>query len=82
MADQTVRVLDAETQQIVTIPASELAPGMMRVHIEGVEGDVFVEAGTLETSPHRHPPCDETTRDFLRQLQEVLADAHLLTVEE
>ena len=45
MADQTARVLDANTQQIITIPASELAPGMMRVHIEGVEGDVFVEAG-------------------------------------
>jgi hypothetical protein len=82
MAEQTVRVLDAETQQIITIPASELTPGMMRVRIEGVEGDVFVEAGTLETSPHRHPPFDEKTRDFLRQLQEALAEVRPKTVEQ
>lgn len=82
MTDQTVRVLDAATQQIITIPASELAPGMMRVHIEGVEGDVFVEAGTLETSAHRHPPFDEKTRAFLRQLQEALAEVHPRTVEQ
>jgi hypothetical protein len=47
-----------------------------------VEGDVFVEAGTLETSPHRHPPFDEKTRDFLRQLQEALAEVHPRTVEQ
>jgi hypothetical protein len=82
MADQTVRVLDAETQQMIIIPASELAPGMMRVHIEGVEGDVFVEGGTLETSPHRHPPFDGKTRDFLRHLQGAMAEVHPRTVEQ
>lgn len=82
MATQTVRVLDTTTQQIITIPASELTPGMMRVHIEGVEGDVFVEAGTLETSPHRHPPFDEKTRAFLRQLQVALGEVHPKTVEQ
>jgi hypothetical protein len=44
-----VKVYDAKTKEVVTIPASELAPGMIRANIEGV-GEVFIAASELEAS--------------------------------
>jgi hypothetical protein len=39
-ASGTVRVIDPDTGKTVTIPASELAPGMLRVQEVGGEGEV------------------------------------------
>ena len=41
MNEQLVRVLDQESDKIVAVPRSELAPGFVRVYIPG-QGEVFI----------------------------------------
>src|SRR5690242_11984238 len=60
MTQGTIRILDLDTKKVTTIPASELAPGMIRVKYEGLEGEFFVEAAKLKSrAPLRHPPFGE-----------------------
>jgi hypothetical protein len=77
-----VRMLDLDTGKITSIPAAELAPGMIRVMLEGQEGEFWVDAGKAKASPYRHPPFDEHTRDYLRYLQETLSEVDPVTLEE
>jgi hypothetical protein len=50
-----VKIYDAKTKVVTTIPASELAPGMIRVNIEGV-GEVFIEAGAMTYAEEKKLP--------------------------
>jgi hypothetical protein len=40
-----VQVYDSTTEILSTIPARELAPGMMRVKMDGIEGDCWMQQG-------------------------------------
>jgi hypothetical protein len=83
MAQEAVRVLDTKTNKITTIPACELAEGMIRARVDGIEGEVFVDAKTLrKETTFRHPPFDEKVRDLLREFAEALADVYPTTVEQ
>lgn len=85
MAEKTVRVLDSQTGKIISIPASELAPGMVLARMDSPEGDlgeVYVDASTVETAPLRHPPFDDNGREFLRRLAYHLAEVCPRTVED
>lgn len=72
---------DFDTQTLSAIPAAELAPGMVRVRMNGVEGSVWVEAARLQKSPDRHPPFPEQGRDYLRQIKAALDEVYPLTLE-
>jgi hypothetical protein len=50
----TVRLFDYETQQVRLIPASELAEGWMKVRIQGLDGEYWVDASKTKPSPIRH----------------------------
>jgi len=78
---QRVSVYDFETQTFSTIPAAELAPGMVCVRIDGVEGDVWVDGAQLPLNSHQHPPFDEEIRDLLRQIQAALDEVYPMSLE-
>jgi hypothetical protein len=82
VAEDMVRVLDLQTQTITTIPARELAPGMVRCQVRGIEGEVWVAASALKPSPIRHPPFPEEVRDLLRELAETFHDVYPRSVDE
>ena len=76
-----VRVYDIETNTVTTIPAEELAPGMVQVQIQGQEGLFWVDASRLQRSQYRHPPFSEDMRDHLREIQNALNEVYPQTLE-
>jgi hypothetical protein len=82
MDGQKVRVLDLRTHRLITIPARELAPGMVRVRAESIEGDVWVEAAQVHQGPVLQPPLGEDVRRVVRHICDALQDVVPLTVEE
>jgi hypothetical protein len=49
-----VRVYDFDTNKATSIPACELAPGMLKVQIRGFEGEFWVDATQLWQSLPQH----------------------------
>jgi hypothetical protein len=72
---KTVRIYDPATRKINTIPAAELAPGMVEAQVEGV-GRVWINSATVKLSgKFKHPPFDTEMRDFIeREIQKPLAE--------
>jgi hypothetical protein len=82
MAIPTVRVEDPDTKQIVTIPATELAPGMIRVKVEG-RGEFFADASTLNAEGEpRHPQFPEQIRAAVSAIRDAFADVRPLSSDE
>ena len=84
---QHVRVYDFQTKALTSIPASELASGMVRATVEGIEGEVWVDASQVhasqgETSQFRHPPFSEPVRERLEIIRRTLADVSPQSLEE
>jgi hypothetical protein len=82
MDGQTVRVLDLRTHRLITIPARELAPGMVRARVEGIEGDVWVDASQVRQGSVRQPPFGEDVLRVVRHIRDALLDVVPMTVEE
>jgi hypothetical protein len=82
MAEEMVRVLDPATGQLTTIPARELAPGMIRATVQGIEGEVWLSAAALGPSPLRHPPFGEELRQRMVELRDTFHDVYPRTAEE
>jgi hypothetical protein len=82
MVEEMVRVYDFTTKKLFTIPERELAPGMVRARVAGIDGEVWVAAETLKDSDYRHPPFPEDVRALIRRLHEVFKDVYPQTVEE
>jgi hypothetical protein len=68
MALTTVRVFDFDTRQVTTIPASELASGMILARVQGIEGQVFVNAAQGKEGRFCHPPFPDPVRELLVQM--------------
>jgi hypothetical protein len=85
MTTPTVHVEDPETKQLTTIPASELAPGMVKVRVEPTGEEYFVAAASLtptaDATNFRHPPFSEEVRDLLRTIRDTFADVRPLSLE-
>jgi hypothetical protein len=83
MPERTVRLYDFRTKQLTKIPARELAPGMVRARITGIDGEVFVDAAqVLRGGEVRHPPFPDAVREQLRRLYETFQDVYPKTLEE
>src|SRR4051794_30874719 len=54
--EEKVRVYDVRTKTLRQIPASELTPGMAPVHIEGVEGTVWIKPLSAQAREERPSP--------------------------
>ena len=88
MGDDTrfVNVFDFKTQTTTTIPAAELAPGMVQITIQGREGIFWANlsdaASGLLPSPFRHPPFDKKIKGKLRKIMGLLKEVHSLSLKE
>lgn len=68
----------------MTIPASELAPGFVRAAVEGIDGEVYVnaaEAAETCTGSFRQPPFPPEYRHIFENLAEVFRDVYPNTPE-
>lgn len=84
MNTDTARMYDPDTGNIVTIPARELAEGMVRAKIDGIEGEVWVDSHDprwLE-GPLRQPPFPEEIRAIFGNLQRTFREVYPISVEQ
>jgi hypothetical protein len=72
---KTVRVHDPATGKIQTIPAVELAPGMVEADVEGV-GRVWINSAQVKGGrENKHPPFEPELRDTIeKEIQKPLAE--------
>jgi hypothetical protein len=80
---KTVRVHDPATGKIHTIPAAELAPGMVEADVEGV-GRVWINSAAVKGGGElKHPPFEPEVRDFSeRETQKPLAEVGSKTLAQ
>src|SRR5690348_902347 len=71
-----VRYFDAETRQVVSIPAAELAPGMIRARIEGIDEPVWVDPAQLQAGPVCHASLSPGQVAAVRAIQQALAEVY------
>jgi hypothetical protein len=79
---ETVPYFDVEVGHVVHIPVSELRPGVVQAHIQGIEGLVWVSPDQLQPGEVRHPPFGEDILAYLRQIQAAFAEHRPLSLEE
>ena len=79
--NEQVRLYDFDTKSVTTIPTRELAPGMVKVQIRGLEGDYWVDGSKLKKSPPRHAPFGEEYQDRFAFLQATFHDVYPQTLE-
>ena len=77
-----IRVFNLETHAVTLMPADELAPGMVRARVEGVDGDVWIDSAGLHPGEYRHPPFSPPVREQLRLIHEALDEVYPQSVEE
>jgi hypothetical protein len=70
-----VRIYDPDTRKINTMPAAELAPGMVQAQVEGV-GLVWINSAAVKGGrEYKHPPFEPWLREFIeREIQKPLAE--------
>ena len=76
-----VKVYDAETKTVSTIPASELAPGMVRVQVSGSDEILWMDGSQLKQSEYRHPPFSGVRREKVLFIADSLKDVSPMTYE-
>lgn len=82
---QTVNLYDFRSKKITTIPAAELAPGLVRAKVNGVDGEVYVDAAdALENCVAicRHPPFPAEYCHIFEKFAEVFRDVYPITAAE
>jgi hypothetical protein len=83
---ERVPLYDFKTQTISTIPASELAPGMVQVTVRRddgtVEEGVWVENTALELNAYQHPQFSEEVRVYFQRLKASLDDVYPQSLEQ
>jgi hypothetical protein len=79
---ELVPFFDVESGRVVRIPASELRPGVVQARVQGIEGLVWLLPGQLKQGDVKHPPFDEGTRTYIRQIREAFAEHRPLSFEE
>jgi hypothetical protein len=82
MSEKMVRILDPATGKIITIPARELAPEMIRADLLGVGDDVYVDASAARPGPILHPPLGPDLRPVMESFARTFHDVHPMTAEQ
>lgn len=79
---EMVRVLN-EDKTVITIPARELAPGMMRVNIQGGEQGVWIKADTIKhVSKIKQPPLDPGMKNIMMRFEYVLNEVYPMSAKK
>ena len=78
-----VRIYDFKTKTITTIPAAELAPGMIRIRLSGSDEIYWVDASQISDAKSRywHPPFSGALKEQIVFIQRALSDVHFKTFE-
>jgi hypothetical protein len=76
------RIFDMDTKEITEVPKSELAPGFILSSVEGVEGEVYVDASKMKDGTIKHPPFDAETRSLFKLFSKGFKDVYPRTVAE
>jgi hypothetical protein len=79
---EMVRVYDFETKTVTSIPAPELAPGMIRIQFGDQEGEYWVEGAKLKKSPPQKFEFGPEFIEVFEFLSETLSEVYPQTVEE
>lgn len=79
---ETARVFDLDTGRIYTIPACELAPGMITAKMQGMEEPVWVEAAKMPKPPIKHRPFTGERKMKVEKIQSLLKEAYFMTCEQ
>lgn len=77
-----VEIYDFKTKKKSTIPAAELAPGMIQAQVAGV-GLVWIAASQAKLEGEfLHPPFDDEWRELLSMIKERLDAVHPMTLKQ
>lgn len=80
--EDTVKYYDIESQQLVTIPRSELAPGTVRATSDEIEGEFFVMADQLQEGPIQHPPFTGELKELIENTYSLLGEHLDISMEK
>ena len=79
---KTVRLLDPATKRVAAIPLAELSDGVIRVHMEGVDGAVYMDPSALELAPPNRPREDfAEVEPVIEEIRATFAEHILDTLE-
>jgi hypothetical protein len=78
-----VKVYDVPTRTISTIPASELAAGMVRIQLNGSDEILWADANELNAAEgqHRHPPFSGARSEKVLYIEQTLREVYPKTYE-
>lgn len=82
---ERVRVYDFKTKTINTLPAAELAPGMVQVNLRQDDGSllaVWVNSEELKLNTYQNPPFPQEIREHFHYLKGVLDDVYPNSIDE
>ena len=76
MSEEHARVYDPETGHVATIPVRELSDAMIAIHIEGVDGLVYVDQSIvqLEKGPIRHDSLPDALVERIESIADIFDD--------
>jgi hypothetical protein len=78
-----VKVYDFKTKTVTTIPAAELAPGMVRIQLNGSKEVYWADASAIGevTGRYWHPPFTGELKEKIVFIQRALSDVYFNTLE-
>ncbi len=77
-----VKVYDFLTRSVRSIPAIELAPGMVAATVPDVSGTVWVDVAQLEEGDYQHPPLAIELCERIIQVRDALWEVYPQSIEE
>jgi hypothetical protein len=77
-----VKVYDFTTGQTTMMPAVELAPGMVRIRVEGSSEIVWADSSQLKQGEYRHPPFSGEMQQQIQHVRNSLAEVFPKSYEE
>jgi hypothetical protein len=79
---ERVKVYDFLTRSVRSIPAVELAPGMVAATVPDVAGTVWIDVAQLEESDYQHPALPLELRERIVQVRDALWEVYPQSLEE
>lgn len=80
---ESADVYDPATGKVTRIPKCELAPGMVKAVVEGMEGEYWIDANKLcGADGFRHPPFDDEIRELVEEIRGRLKEVRPKTYKE
>lgn len=81
-SQETVPLFDTKAGRVVRIPASELPPHAIQVHLQGSDEVVWALPEELRQGEIKHGELEEGVRDYIRQIQAAFAEHRAVSFEE